>query len=139
MVLCSVVFLVGAVWLGNRLQPRFGNWNATLLGAGAYVVAVGIVMALLPQLGELAVNVQQYGHHATETPLPLTDSKGTIVYPGFPADVLFSLRFYSVAAQALLWATLGLAFGPLAETLLDPAARAAVKLVPGQPEPVGAA
>jgi predicted cobalt transporter CbtA len=139
MVACSVLFLIGAVWLGKRLQPRFGNWNATLLGAGAYIVGIGIVMALLPQLGELAVNVQQYGHHATETPLPLTNSKGTIVYPGFPANVLFSFRFYSVAAQGLLWATVGLVFGPLAERLLDPAVRTTAKPVPGQPEPVAAA
>ncbi|OIK23677.1 CbtA family protein [Streptomyces malaysiense] len=132
MVVCSVAFLVAAVWLGKRLRPRFGNWNATLLGAGAYVVAIGIVMALLPAIGELSANVGEYGHHATETPLPLTDPKGTIVYPGFPADVLASFRFYSVAAQALLWATLGLVFAPMAERLLDPAARAAA-------EPAGAA
>ncbi|WKE68403.1 CbtA family protein [Streptomyces sp. WP-1] len=139
MVVCSVVLLVAAVWLGKRLQPRFGNWNATLLAAGAYAVAIGIVMALLPSLGELSANVREYGHHATETPLPLTNSKGTIVYPGFPADVLASFRFYSVAAQALLWATLGLVFAPMAERLLDPAARAAAKPAPQQPEPVGAA
>ncbi|OIK02528.1 cobalt transporter [Streptomyces sp. MUSC 14] len=139
MVLCSVLFLVGAVWLGKRLQARFGNWNATLLAAGGYVVAIGIVMALLPQLGELSANVQEYGHHATETPLPLKNSKGTIVFPGFPADVLFSFRFYSVAAQALLWGALGLVFAPMAERLLDPAMRAAAKPAPKQPEPVGAA
>ncbi|MFJ8495397.1 CbtA family protein [Streptomyces sp. NPDC094038] len=139
MVLCSVVFLIGAVWLGKRLQARFGNWNATLLAAGAYVVAIGIVMALLPQLGELSTNVAEYGHQATETPLPLKNSKGTIVYPGFPADVLFSFRFYSIAAQAILWATVGLVFGPMAERLLDPAIRAAAKPAPIQPEPVGAA
>ncbi|MDT0464958.1 CbtA family protein [Streptomyces gibsoniae] len=139
MVVCSVVFLIGAVWLGKRLQPRFGNWNATLLAGAAYVVAIGIVMALLPQLGELSANVREYGHHATETPLPLTDSKGAIVYPGFPADVLFSFRFYSVAAQALLWASLGLVFAPMAERLLDPATRASAKPAPQQPEPVGAA
>nr|WP_145487355.1 MULTISPECIES: CbtA family protein [Streptomyces] len=139
MVVCSVVLLVAAVWLGKRLQPRFGNWNATLLAVGAYAVAIGIVMALLPSLGELSANVREYGHHATETPLPLTNSKGTIVYPGFPADVLASFRFYSVAAQALLWATLGLVFAPMAERLLDPAARAAAKPAPQQPEPVSAA
>ncbi|MEU3027916.1 CbtA family protein [Streptomyces incarnatus] len=139
MVVCSVVLLVAAVWLGKRLQPRFGNWNATLLAVGAYAVAIGIVMALLPSLGELSANVREYGHHATETPLPLTNSKGTIVYPGFPADVLASFRFYSVAAQALLWATLGLVFAPMAERLLDPAARAAAKPAPQQPEPVGTA
>ena len=35
MVVCSVVFLILAVWLGKRLQPRFGNWNATLLARAA--------------------------------------------------------------------------------------------------------
>lgn len=125
MVACSVLFLVLAVVLGKRLQARFGNWNATLLAAGAYVVVIGTIMAVLPSLGELADNVQEFGHHATETPLPLTDPQGAIVYPGFPADTLFDFRFLSVAAQLLLWATLGLLFGPMAERLLDPEARKA--------------
>ncbi len=127
-----------AVWLGKRLQPRFGNWNATLLAGAGYVVVIGVVMALLPSLGTLSANVMEYGHHATETPLPLTDAKGTIVYPGFPADVLFSFRFYSVAAQLLLWVTLGLVFAPMAERLLDPA-RTSREPAPVRPEPVGAA
>ena len=57
---------------------------------------------------------------STETPLPLRNAAGAIVYPGFPADVLFDFRLYSVAAQLLLWATIGLAFAPLAERLLRP-------------------
>lgn len=121
MVVCSVAFIVAAVWLGRRLAPRFGTWNASLLAALGFAVAIGIVMAILPSLGELSANVQAYGHHATETPLALTDPKGTIVYPGFPADTLFSFRFYSVCNQVLLWATLGLAFGPMAERVLRPA------------------
>ncbi|MFE2375272.1 CbtA family protein [Streptomyces sp. NPDC059398] len=120
MVVCSVAFLAGAVWLGRRLQPRFGNWNASLLAGAAFVVAIGIVMLLLPQLGHLASNKENFGHHATETPLPLTDPKGHIVYPGFPADVLFDFRFYSVAAQLILWTAIGLVFAPLAERLLRP-------------------
>src|SRR5262249_45431448 len=99
MVVCSVVFLALAVWLGRRLKPRFGSWNASLLAGAAFLTAIGIVMAVLPQLGELPANVAAHGHHATETPLPLINAKGTIVYPGFPADVLFSFRLYSVAAQ----------------------------------------
>jgi hypothetical protein len=122
MVLCSVVFLAGAVWLGQRLSPRFGNWNATLLGAAAYVVVIGVVMALLPSFGHLADNVRLYGHHATETPPPLTDRQGHLVYPGFPADVLFSFRLCSVAAQVILWGTIGLVFAPMAQRLLQPAA-----------------
>lgn len=120
MVACSLALLVAAVVLGRRLAPRFGNWNAALLALSCFVAATGVVMALLPSPGELAVNVGEYGHHATETPLPLRDARGAIVYPGFPADTLFSFRLYSVGAQVLLWAVIGLAFGPLAERLLTP-------------------
>ncbi|MEW2546340.1 CbtA family protein [Streptomyces sp. NPDC047002] len=124
MVGASIVLLVLAVWLGRRLAGRFGNWNATLLAALAYAVVIGVVMALLPSLGELSANVQEFGHHATETPLPLTDAEGRIVYPGFPADTLFSFRFYSVAAQLILWGVLGLVFAPMAERLLAGSAAA---------------
>jgi hypothetical protein len=125
MVVLSVAFLVAAAWLGRRLQPRFGNWNATLLAAGAFVVAIGAVMLVLPPVGHLAYNKEHFGSHATETPLPLTDGHGRIVYPGFPADLLFSFRCYSVAAQLLLWSAIGLVFAPLAERLLRPRAEAA--------------
>jgi hypothetical protein len=120
MVVCSITLLALAVWLGQRLKGRFGTWNATLLAAAAFAVAIGVVIALLPPLGHLASNREQYGNHATETPLPLTDAHGRIVYPGFPADVLFMFRFYSVAAQLLLWSTIGLVFAPLAERVLSP-------------------
>lgn len=120
MVVCSLAFLGLVVWLGRRLKPRFGNWNATLLAAAAFIVLIGIVMAILPQLGHLAFNVKEYGVQPTETPLPLRNAQGTIVYPGFPADTLFLFRFYSVAAQAILWTTLALVFAPLADRLLAP-------------------
>jgi hypothetical protein len=120
MVISSVLFLALAVWLGQRLKPRFGNWNASLLAAAAFIAATGVMMAVLPQLGELPANVAANGHHASETPLPLLNAKGAIVYPGFPADVLFSFRLYSVAVQFILWATIGLLFAPMAERLLTP-------------------
>jgi len=125
MVICSVVFLVLAVWLGKRLKPRLGNWNASLVAGAAFIAAIGVVMVMLPQLGELPANVAAYGHRATETPLPLVGPGGRIVYPGFPADVLFSFRLYSVAAQLLLWGTIGLVFAPLADRLLRPPPAAA--------------
>jgi hypothetical protein len=75
-------------------------------------------MLLLPSFGHLQANVDEFGKHATETPLPLTDSQGKIVFPGFPADTLFSFRLYSVGAQLILWATIGLIFAPAAEKLL---------------------
>jgi uncharacterized membrane protein len=118
MVACSVLFLILTVWLGRRLQPRFGNWNAALIAGGVFIVATGIVMLLLPSFGELAAN-REY-HQGTETPAALTDANGAIVFPGFPADVLFNFRLYSIGAQLILWTAIGLVFAPLAERLLEP-------------------
>jgi hypothetical protein len=117
MVACSLLFLIGAVWLGRRLAPRFGNWTASLLAAGAFIVTIGIVMWLLPSLGHLSANTAEYSVAATETPQPLKDRSGAILYPGFPADDLYLFRLYSVAAQLILWATIGLCFAPLAGRL----------------------
>jgi Probable cobalt transporter subunit (CbtA) len=118
MVVCSLLFGLGAVILGQRLAPRLGNWNASLLAAAAFIVAIGIVMLLLPSLGHLSANAAEYGAAATETPQPLRDPSGAIVYPGFPADDLFLFRLYSVGNQLISWATIGLCFAPFASRLL---------------------
>jgi hypothetical protein len=123
MTAASVLFLVLSVWLGKRLQPRFGNWNATLIAGGVFIAATAVVMLILPSFGELAAN-REY-HQATETPAPLTDANGHIVFPGFPADLLFNFRLYAVGAQLILWAAIGLVFAPLAERLLGRPASAA--------------
>jgi len=120
MVLASVLLLTAAVYLGQRLKPRFGNWNASLIAAGAFILVIGVLMLVLPSLGEIGDNVSIYGHHATETPLPITDAKGHTIFEGFPADVLFNFRLYSVGAQLLLWTVLALVFAPLAERVLEP-------------------
>lgn len=122
MTLLSVLLAIAAVYLGQRLQPRFGSWNATLLAGAAFAVAIGVVMAVLPALGHLQANRTQYGDFATETPQPLKDASGTIVFPGFDADLLFSFRLYSVAAQAILWGGLSLLFAPGAQRILAPSA-----------------
>jgi predicted cobalt transporter CbtA len=90
-------------------------------------------MALLPSLGELAANVTSYGEHATETPQPLTDPAGRIVFPGFDADLLYSFRLASLATQAVLWTVLGLVFAPLAERVVAPRENPAES---GAPAPV---
>lgn len=118
MVLASLGFALLAVWCGRLLRVRFGNWNATLLAVLAYIVAMAAVMLVLPAFGQLQSNLQHYGNFATETPQPLLDPHGTIVYPGFPADVLFDFRLYSVGAQAILWITIGLCFAPLSERVI---------------------
>jgi hypothetical protein len=118
MVVASVLFLVLSVWLGKRLQPRLGTWNATLVAGAVFIAATAVVMLALPAFGDLPAN-REY-HQATETPAPLTDANGQIVFPGFPADVLFSFRLYSVGAQLIMWSAIGLVFAPLAERLLAP-------------------
>ena len=111
MMVLSLALAVAAVWLGRRLSARLGGWIATLAGIGAYVVAVAVVMAVLPTVAE--------------TPQPLRDSSGTIVYPGFPADDLYHFRLYSLGTQFVLWATIGLVFAVLISRLLDPRSRTA--------------
>lgn len=103
-VACSVALAIGAVWLARRLAARFGAWNGWLLAAGAYLVAIVVVAALLPAVDE--------------TPQPLRDAAGTIVYPGFPADVLYEFRLVSLATQLVLWAGIGLVFAAVASRLL---------------------
>ena len=120
MVVCCCAGLIGAVWLRHRLQRRFTAWNATLLAGGAFIVVIGIVMLLLPAPGQLPMNLAEYGRQLTETPLPLTDPKGVIVYPGFPADVLARFRLVSAINQLILWTTLALVFAPMAEKVLAP-------------------
>jgi hypothetical protein len=135
MVVCSLAFLAGAVWLGRRLAARYTTWNAVLLAAAAFAVAIGIVMAVLPPLGHLPANVDQYGRHATETPLPLRRPDGSIAYPGFPADTLYLFRLYSVAAQLILWTAIALVFAPMAERLLAPGPAAAARTEPAPAAP----
>jgi predicted cobalt transporter CbtA len=105
MVVLSVVLALGAVWLARRLAARFGAWNAGLLAAAAYLVAIVVVAVPLPTVNE--------------TPEPLRDAAGTIVYPGFPADVLYEFRLLSLATQLVLWAGIGLVFATISGRLLS--------------------
>jgi predicted cobalt transporter CbtA len=108
MVLASVVLAIAAVWLARRLAARLGAWNGRLLATGAYLVAIAAVMVLLPATDE-----------TRETPEPLRDASGAIVYPGFPADVLYEFRLVSLGTQLVLWTTIGVVFAMLAGRLLE--------------------
>jgi hypothetical protein len=119
MVVASVIFAIVAVWTGQRLQPRFGTWNATLIAGAGFIVVMGILMAILPSLGQLSANVEVSGSLLTEIPQPLKNAAGVIVYPGFDADLLYRFRLYSVGAQIILWGVIGLGFAPLAERVFQ--------------------
>lgn len=105
MVVLSAALLLGAVYLGRQLSDRLGAWNATVAAGAAYVVACAVLMLVLPTIDE--------------TPGPLTDDAGNIVYEGFPADVLYDFRLYSLGTQVVVYATIGLAFAALVSRLLD--------------------
>lgn len=126
MVAGSLVLLGLAVYLGYRLRSRFGVFNASLLAAGAFLIPFCVLIGVLPSLGNLAANVAHqhqfgYARSSTETPQPITDLAGKIVYPGFPADVLWKFRWYSILNQLLIWSATGLLFGALIERYLRPA------------------
>ncbi len=93
MMTLSIAAMVGAAMLRRQLVARHGGWSAALAAAAFYLVSVAVVAALLPSVDEVPA--------------------------GFPAVVLWRFRVDSVAMQAIMWATLGLGFGTLAERGFD--------------------
>ena len=104
MLVLSAALLIGAVLLGRKWAPKLGAWTATLAAGGTYIVAVAVVMLILPTIDE--------------TPGPLVDDAGVIVYEGFPADVLYEFRLYSLGTQVIIYATIGLVFAALVSRLV---------------------
>ncbi|MEU0495121.1 CbtA family protein [Mycobacterium sp. NPDC006124] len=105
MVGLSVLLMVAAVYLGRQLRARLGAWNATLVGGASYLVAVFVVMAILPSIDE--------------TPGPIVDAAGVIVFPGFPAVDFYEFRLYTFATQLIVWTTIGLVFATSISKVLD--------------------
>ena len=92
MIVVSVAALIAAVALSRRLAERFGLWNGAIVAGIAYLGFIGLVLYLLPPINEVPEN--------------------------FSAMVLWRFRTTSLGMHAILWATLGLAFGVLAEKRL---------------------
>ncbi|ANM12003.1 MULTISPECIES: CbtA family protein [unclassified Rhizobium] len=92
MIVVSLAALIAAVALSRRLSQRFGLWNGAIIAGIAYLVFMGLVLYLLPPINEVPEN--------------------------FSAMVLWRFRTTTLAMHAILWATLGLAFGALAEKRL---------------------
>jgi hypothetical protein len=103
MVVLSVVLLAGAVWLGRNLLERFGAWSASLIAAAAYIVGIAVVMIVLPTIDEMP--------------------------DGFPAQVLYEFRLYSLGTQLVLWTVIAVVFGSTVQRLLDDEARRVEALV----------
>ena len=54
-----------------------------------------------------------------ETPGPLRDEAGNIIFGGFPADDLYQFRLYSLGVQVVMWVTIGLVFAALISKVVD--------------------
>ena len=109
MVVLSMALAVGAVGLGRRLVSKLGVWSATLIGFASYIATISIVMTVLPTVDE--------------TPGPLVNDAGAIVFPGFTADDLYEFRLHALGTQVVVWATIGLVFASLVGRLLDERSR----------------
>ncbi|MGO4118147.1 CbtA family protein [Rhizobium ruizarguesonis] len=92
MIVVSLAALIAAVALSRRLSERFGLWNGAIIAGIVYLVFIGVVLYLLPPINEVPEN--------------------------FSAMVLWRFRTTSLGMHVILWATLGLAFGALAEKRL---------------------
>lgn len=88
----SVAIAVASIGLARRLMVRHGGWNAWIAGGAAYVLVLGIAFSVLPSVNEV----------------PET----------FSAVLLWNFRIASLAMHAVLWTTIGLGFGVLAERRL---------------------
>jgi predicted cobalt transporter CbtA len=89
MIVISLVAMLTSATLRNRLLARHGAWNASLIAGAAYLAVIMVASLALPAVNE--------------------------VPDQFPAVVLWQFRTASIGAQLILWATLGLGFGVLAE------------------------
>jgi Probable cobalt transporter subunit (CbtA) len=89
MIAISLAAMIASWMLRNRLVSQFGGWNAGLISIAAYLVVVAAVGLALPTVNE--------------------------VPDAFPAVVLWQFRMASAGAQLVMWSTIGLGFGMLAE------------------------
>jgi Probable cobalt transporter subunit (CbtA) len=92
MLALSVASAVTAFSTGRSLVVRLGTWNAALMGGAAYAAVMIVAMLMLPPSNEVPSQ--------------------------FPAAVLWWFRLASLGTEAVLWATLGLVFGIVAERQL---------------------
>jgi hypothetical protein len=53
MIAVSVATSIAVIQIGRRLAPRFGNWNASLLAAAAFIALVTIAYLAPPAVNEV--------------------------------------------------------------------------------------
>lgn len=88
----SVSVAVIATLVGQALTRIRGAWSGSLWGAGLFLILMVLVQSAMPDVNE--------------------------VPSGFPVLVLWRFREASIGMQLVLWSSMGLLFGALAERAL---------------------
>ncbi|WP_144149262.1 CbtA family protein [Paraburkholderia sp. BCC1884] len=101
MIAISIAALVLSLQVRRFAYARLGAWNASIAAGAVFVVIIAAVQIALPTINEV----------------PST----------FPAALLWQFRVVAIGMQAILWTTIGLAFGALAERCLPATQKAAVR------------
>jgi hypothetical protein len=114
LLMLSLAAMVGAVVVRRRLVARFGDWNATLLAGGGYIVAMGICYLALPGINEVP-----------QAAIPGVVDAVTDAGATFPPAVLWNFRIASIGVQVVTWTVIALVFGVAAERVLEPHRRVA--------------
>ncbi len=89
MIAVSLAAMIASGMLRQRLLARLGGWDAALIAAAAYLMVIVVVALALPGVNEVPEQ--------------------------FPAIVLWRFRLASLGAQLIMWTTIGIGFGLIAE------------------------
>src|SRR4051794_231910 len=92
MMAISIGAALAALRVGRDTVKRFGAWNGTLLAVATYIVLIAVGELLMPKLDEIP--------------------------NGFSASVIWHFRLATLGVHAVLYTTLGLGFGALADRFL---------------------
>ncbi|GAB7525247.1 CbtA family protein [Paraburkholderia sp. 2C] len=91
MIVISLTALVFSMKVRRRAVARFDAWNGSIVAGLVFIAIIAAVQAGLPVINEVPA--------------------------AFPAVVLWKFRVAALGMQAVLWTSIGLLFGALAERL----------------------
>ena len=89
MIAISIVTMVFSLKVRKYAIARLGQWNASIVAGVVFVAIIGVVQLNLPVINEVPA--------------------------AFPAVLLWKFRVAAIGMQVILWTTIGLLFGALAE------------------------
>ncbi|CAN0627463.1 conserved membrane protein of unknown function [Burkholderia multivorans] len=89
MIAISIATMVFSLKVRKHAIARFDQWNASIIAGVVFVVVIGAVQMALPVINEVPA--------------------------AFPAVLLWKFRVAAIGMQVIMWTTIGLLFGVLAE------------------------